>query len=44
MVNMPVISPFKKRYAWVQLAGHTGEHGQARVGRVRPGEGGTRQR
>ncbi|XP_036153922.1 inositol-trisphosphate 3-kinase A isoform X2 [Myotis myotis] len=24
MVNMPVISPFKKRYAWVQLAGHTG--------------------
>ncbi|KAL0603071.1 Inositol-trisphosphate 3-kinase A, partial [Plecturocebus cupreus] len=25
MVNLPVISPFKKRYAWVQLAGHTGE-------------------
>uniref|UniRef100_A0A4X2KLK0 Kinase n=1 Tax=Vombatus ursinus TaxID=29139 RepID=A0A4X2KLK0_VOMUR len=24
MVNLPVISPFKKRYAWVQLAGHTG--------------------
>ncbi|KAK2103771.1 hypothetical protein P7K49_017627 [Saguinus oedipus] len=23
MVNLPVISPFKKRYAWVQLAGHT---------------------
>lgn len=41
MVNMPVISPFKKRYAWVQLAGHTGEHGQARVGRVRTGWGGS---
>lgn len=27
MVNLPVMSPFKKRYAWVQLAGHTGEHG-----------------
>ena len=26
MVNLPVMSPFKKRYAWVQLAGHTGEH------------------
>jgi len=25
MVNLPVISPFKKRYSWVQLAGHTGE-------------------
>ncbi|XP_047396716.1 inositol-trisphosphate 3-kinase A isoform X1 [Sciurus carolinensis] len=24
MVNLPVMSPFKKRYAWVQLAGHTG--------------------
>ncbi|XP_032649777.1 inositol-trisphosphate 3-kinase A isoform X2 [Chelonoidis abingdonii] len=24
MVNLPVISPFKKRYSWVQLAGHTG--------------------
>ncbi|XP_019500388.1 PREDICTED: inositol-trisphosphate 3-kinase A [Hipposideros armiger] len=24
MVNLPVISPFKRRYAWVQLAGHTG--------------------
>ena len=23
MVNLPVMSPFKKRYAWVQLAGHT---------------------
>lgn len=27
MVNLPVISPFKKRYSWVQLAGHTGERG-----------------
>lgn len=27
MVNLPVISPFKKRYSWVQLAGHTGEMG-----------------
>lgn len=26
MVNLPVMSPFKKRYSWVQLAGHTGEH------------------
>ncbi|XP_047396717.1 inositol-trisphosphate 3-kinase A isoform X2 [Sciurus carolinensis] len=25
MVNLPVMSPFKKRYAWVQLAGHTGK-------------------
>ncbi|KAI1237892.1 hypothetical protein IHE44_0013984 [Lamprotornis superbus] len=25
MVNLPVISPFKKRYSWVQLAGHTGK-------------------
>lgn len=25
MVNLPVISPFKRRYSWVQLAGHTGE-------------------
>lgn len=24
MVNLPVISPFKRRYSWVQLAGHTG--------------------
>ncbi|XP_038597010.1 inositol-trisphosphate 3-kinase A [Tachyglossus aculeatus] len=24
MVNLPVISPFKKRQPWVQLAGHTG--------------------
>ncbi|XP_004481563.1 inositol-trisphosphate 3-kinase A [Dasypus novemcinctus] len=24
MVSLPVMSPFKKRYAWVQLAGHTG--------------------
>ncbi|MEJ1278623.1 inositol 145-trisphosphate 3-kinase A [Cricetulus griseus] len=24
MVNLPVMSPFKKRYSWVQLAGHTG--------------------
>ncbi|XP_060030996.1 inositol-trisphosphate 3-kinase A [Erinaceus europaeus] len=24
MVNMPVMSPFKRRYSWVQLAGHTG--------------------
>lgn len=26
MVNLPVMSPFKRRYSWVQLAGHTGEH------------------
>lgn len=32
MVNLPVMSPFKKRYAWVQLAGHTGEHADAREG------------
>ncbi|XP_013368056.1 PREDICTED: inositol-trisphosphate 3-kinase A [Chinchilla lanigera] len=24
MVNLPVMSPFRKRYSWVQLAGHTG--------------------
>ncbi|XP_036134152.1 inositol-trisphosphate 3-kinase A [Molossus molossus] len=24
VVNLPVMSPFKKRYSWVQLAGHTG--------------------
>lgn len=33
-MNLPVMSPFKKRYSWVQLAGHTGEHGQTRVGWV----------
>lgn len=27
MVNLPVMSPFRKRYSWVQLAGHTGEQG-----------------
>lgn len=45
MVNLPVMSPFKKRYAWVQLAGHTGERG---AGAGREGgcleEEGTRRR
>lgn len=40
MVNLPVISPFKKRYAWVQLAGHTGEHATGAAGMCGcPGEG-----
>lgn len=39
MVNLPVMSPFKKRYAWVQLAGHTGEH-VADAGAVGGGGGG----
>lgn len=45
MVNLPVMSPFKKRYSWVQLAGHTGEHaaGAARMCGC-PWEGGTKQR
>lgn len=31
IVNLPVISPFKKRYSWVQLAGHTGEKNHLHV-------------
>ena len=37
MVNLPVMSPFKKRYAWVQLAGHTGKHGVVAGAGRRPG-------
>lgn len=45
MVNLPVMSPFKRRYAWVQLAGHTGEHraGAGGAGGC-PGKEGTGQR
>lgn len=38
MVNLPVMSPFRKRYSWVQLAGHTGEH-HCRWVRLLPQEG-----
>ncbi|OWK62689.1 Inositol-trisphosphate 3-kinase A [Lonchura striata] len=34
MVNLPVISPFKKRYSWVQLAGHTGNFKAADSGKI----------
>ncbi|XP_018862544.1 inositol-trisphosphate 3-kinase A isoform X3 [Parus major] len=34
MVNLPVISPFKKRYSWVQLAGHTGSFKAADSGKI----------
>ncbi|CAM5121924.1 unnamed protein product [Eretmochelys imbricata] len=34
MVNLPVISPFKKRYSWVQLAGHTGSFKAADSGTI----------
>ncbi|XP_074854957.1 inositol-trisphosphate 3-kinase A isoform X2 [Carettochelys insculpta] len=34
MVNLPVISPFKKRYSWVQLAGHTGSFKAAESGTI----------
>uniref|UniRef100_A0ACB8EBV2 Uncharacterized protein n=1 Tax=Sphaerodactylus townsendi TaxID=933632 RepID=A0ACB8EBV2_9SAUR len=34
IVNLPVISPFKKRYSWVQLAGHTGSFKAADGGTI----------
>ncbi|XP_032085242.1 inositol-trisphosphate 3-kinase A isoform X2 [Thamnophis elegans] len=34
IVNLPVISPFKKRYSWVQLAGHTGSFKAADAGTI----------
>ncbi|KAM7163786.1 inositol-trisphosphate 3-kinase A isoform 1-T1 [Macrochelys suwanniensis] len=34
MVNLPIISPFKKRYSWVQLAGHTGSFKAADSGTI----------
>ncbi|XP_044292375.1 inositol-trisphosphate 3-kinase A [Varanus komodoensis] len=34
IVSLPVISPFKKRYSWVQLAGHTGSFKAADPGTI----------
>uniref|UniRef100_A0A8D0GAY4 Kinase n=1 Tax=Sphenodon punctatus TaxID=8508 RepID=A0A8D0GAY4_SPHPU len=34
IVNLPIISPFKKRYSWVQLAGHTGSFKAADSGTI----------
>ncbi|XP_060616716.2 inositol-trisphosphate 3-kinase A [Anolis sagrei] len=34
IVNLPIISPFKKRYSWVQLAGHTGSFKAADGGTI----------
>ncbi|XP_077178936.1 inositol-trisphosphate 3-kinase A [Paroedura picta] len=34
IVSLPVISPFKKRYSWVQLAGHTGSFKAADGGTI----------
>uniref|UniRef100_A0A8C5SVC4 Kinase n=1 Tax=Laticauda laticaudata TaxID=8630 RepID=A0A8C5SVC4_LATLA len=34
IVNLPVISPFKRRYSWVQLAGHTGSFKAADGGTI----------
>ncbi|XP_063146008.1 inositol-trisphosphate 3-kinase A isoform X2 [Candoia aspera] len=34
IVSLPVIGPFKKRYSWVQLAGHTGSFKAADGGTI----------
>ncbi|XP_029454479.1 LOW QUALITY PROTEIN: inositol-trisphosphate 3-kinase A [Rhinatrema bivittatum] len=34
IVNLPIISPFKRRYSWVQLAGHTGSFKAAACGTI----------
>ncbi|XP_030070249.1 inositol-trisphosphate 3-kinase A [Microcaecilia unicolor] len=34
IVKLPIISPFKRRYSWVQLAGHTGSFKAAASGTI----------